>query len=47
MADSVVLSHLDGFFGGVGFATGVCDEDGDDFFGEETGFLSEGGAGVG
>ena len=47
MADSVVLSNLDGFFGGLGFARGVRDCDGDDFFVEEAGFLGGGGAGVG
>ncbi len=47
MADSVVLRYFDGFFRGLGFARWVRDFYGDDFFGEETGFLSGGGAGVG
>ena len=47
MADSVVERHWDGFFGGLRFARGVGDCDGDDFFGEEAGFLGGGGAGVG
>ena len=47
MADSVVLSYGDGFFGWLGFAGGVCDCYRHDFFGEEAGFLGGGGADVG
>ena len=47
MADSVVLSYGDGFFGRLGFARGVCDCYRHDFFGEEAGFLGGGRAGVG
>lgn len=47
MADSVVGGYGDGFGLGLGFGGGVCDCDGDDFLGEEVGFLGEGGAGVG
>ena len=47
MADSVVESHGDGFGLGLRFRRGVCDCYGDDFAGEEVGFLGVGGAGVG
>ena len=47
MADSIVLSYFHGFFRRLGFARWVRDSYGDDFLGEETGFLSGRGAGVG
>ena len=47
MTDSVVEGYGDGFGLGLRFGGGVCDCYGDDFLGEEIGFLGSGGAGVG